>query len=290
MPDFIFEPNEYQIWIAKTKVGKQLLFFSILCSVFDADQHQRGGHKAPIICLSADLAITCSAMKQHPKAQISPHFIRGHPWSSEGTQEPGRNSQMEEIFVGKCQTAGTGMFLGTRQVWGPASEAQAKVPLEACLPARKAFARFTQWASRVCRSRASPSLGPLWRWSLWAPQLQGTKSQLQAVCPGTPHAPAPQALVGVRGLSILGKGKTGSSPVRFINPNAMLSLSKLPFQGKLCNVYSETEKGHSPKFPLNRSVILGVIVHRSLQQIPDLVLLGYDVCLLAQVRNFIKSK
>lgn len=265
-------------------------FFLILCSVFYAEQHQRGGHKAPIIHLSADPAITCSAMKQHPKAQISPHFVRGHPWSSEGRPEPGRNSHMEEIFVGKCQIVGTGVFLGTRQVWGPASKAQAKVPLDACPPARKAFAHFTWWASRACRSRASPSLGSLWKWSLWAPQLQGTKPRIQAVWPWTPHALAPQGLVGMRGLSILGRGKTGSSPVRFIKPNAMFSLSKLPFQGKLCNVYSETEKGHPPKFPLNRSVILGVIVHRSLQQIPDLVLLGYDVWLLAQVRNFIKIK
>lgn len=86
---------------------------------------------------------------------------------------------MEEIFVRKCQIVGTRAFLGTRQVWGPASKMQAKVPLEACLAARKAFARFTQWASRVRKSRASPSLGPLWSWSPQGPQLQGSLLQDQ---------------------------------------------------------------------------------------------------------------
>jgi len=123
---------------------------------------------------AADLIITCSATKKliiYPKAQISPQFIRGQPWSCKGTPEPGRNSQMEEIFVIKCQIVGVRVFLGTRQVWGPASKTQAKVPLEACLPARKAFACFTWWSSSVHGSRASPSFGALWSWSPRGPQL-----------------------------------------------------------------------------------------------------------------------
>lgn len=87
---------------------------------------------------SADLVILCFTMKKliiHPNPQISPQSIRGHPWSSEGTPEPDRNSPMEEIFVRKSRIAGTRVFLGTRQVWGPASRTQAKVPLKTCPPA-----------------------------------------------------------------------------------------------------------------------------------------------------------
>lgn len=40
---------------------------------------------------------------------------------------------MEEIFVRKSQIVGTRVFLGTWQVWGPASRMQAKVPLKAFL-------------------------------------------------------------------------------------------------------------------------------------------------------------
>lgn len=71
----------------------------------------------------------------HPNPQISPQFVRGHPISSEGTPEPDRDSQMEEIVVRKSQIVGTRVFLATRRVWGPASRRQAKVPLKAFLHA-----------------------------------------------------------------------------------------------------------------------------------------------------------
>lgn len=112
--------------------------------MFDADHHQKGGHKSPIICLhrspfphlqtwlSRVPPWRSSLYTQTP--QISPQSIWGHPWSSEGTSEPDGNSQVEEIFVRKSQIFGTRVFLGTRQVWGPSSRRQAKVPLKAFPP------------------------------------------------------------------------------------------------------------------------------------------------------------
>lgn len=279
---------------------------------------ERRAHNLPtwnFFSPSTDLVISCSVTKKliiHLKGKISSQFIRGHLWISEGTPAPGKNSQMEEIFVRNCQVVGTRVFLGTRQVWGPASEMQAKVSLEACLPARKAFACFTWWASRVHRSRASPSLGLLWSrpgacsrfnnpgaYGLLVMHLGAGEAQLPSVGwePCVPWHPG--LWWGMRRLSILGKEKAGSSPVRFIKADAMISLSKPAFQGKFWNVYSDTEKGHPLEFPKVELFQLfwtdlwcwvwlctGAYSESQIWSYRDVC----DVWLLAQVTNFLKSK
>lgn len=212
----------------------------------------------------------------HPNPQISPQFIRGHPWSSEGTPEPDRNSQMEEIFVTKSQIVGTRVLLGTRGVWGPASRTQAKVPLKgspAGLPGATDPGLLHHWDHSGSGSLLTP-----------APRIQvqqpwGCRLLITRSC----------SQVGWGGWVSWERGKLEPFLSGPLNQMPCFPSPNLPSKAYLEMPVLKQRKGTSPhpsslKWCYStcfEPVILAVIVHRSLQQTSALVLLGWNIWLLA---------
>lgn len=196
--------------------------------MFDADHHQKGGHNPNVFAYMEILFLTCRPgylVLHHEEANYAPKPIRGHPWSSEGTPEPDRNSRMEEIFVRKSQIVGTRMFLVSRWVWGP------KIPLKAFLHASILSlispgglpGAMDPGFSITCTTL---ELDPCWP---SAPGLLASGSTALRLYRLLITGLGAEKPGGVRSLGILGKGKAGTFLVNPIKPNVMISLSKPAF-------------------------------------------------------------